>query len=88
MVLTFKTSEKTPFFSRKILSKSSRVNVNGKLMDNKNPVDTGRKLNVHRRSEDVLDVVLCTFNLRPVSTGKVAKVQMSLGQKCTIKFRE
>ena len=28
-----------------------------------------------------MDVVLCTFNLRPVSTGKVAKVQMSLGKK-------
>ena len=36
------------------------------------PVDTGRKLNVHktfrRRSERFLNV-LCTFNLRPVSTG-------------------
>ena len=40
-----------------------------------NPVDTGRKLNVHkmfrRRLERLLNV-LCTFNLRPVSTGKVA----------------
>ena len=38
-----------------------------------NPVDTGRKLNVHktfrRRSGRLLNV-LCTFNLRPVSTGK------------------
>ena len=37
------------------------------------PVDIGRKLNVHktfrRRPERVLNV-LCTFNLRPVSTGK------------------
>ena len=36
------------------------------------PVDTGRKLNAHktfrRRSGRLLNV-LCTFNLRPVSTG-------------------
>ena len=36
------------------------------------PVDTGRKMNVHktfrRRPERLLNV-LCTFNLRPVSTG-------------------
>ena len=36
------------------------------------PVDTGRKLNVHKtfrgRSRHLLNV-LCTFNLRPVSTG-------------------
>ena len=36
------------------------------------PVDTGRKLNVHktfrRRPERLLNV-LCMFNLRPVSTG-------------------
>ena len=36
------------------------------------PVDTGRKLNVHktftRRPGRLLNV-LCTFNLRPVSTG-------------------
>ena len=36
------------------------------------PVDTGRKLNVHktfkRRPEHLLNV-LCSFNLRPVSTG-------------------
>ena len=39
------------------------------------PVDTGRKLNVHktfRRSPRRLLNVLCTFNLRPVSTGLVA----------------
>ena len=38
-----------------------------------NPLDTGRKLNVHktfRRSPGRLLNVLCTFNLRPVSTGK------------------
>ena len=36
------------------------------------PVDTGRKLNVRktfRRSPGHLLSVLCTFNLRPVSTG-------------------
>ena len=38
-----------------------------------NPVDTGRKLNVHktfRRRPGHLLNVLCTFNLHPVSTGK------------------
>ena len=38
-----------------------------------NPVDTGRKLNVHktlRRRPGHLLNVLFTFNLRPVSTGK------------------
>ena len=38
-----------------------------------NPVDTGRKLNIHkafrRRSGRLLNI-LCTFNLHPVSTGK------------------
>ena len=37
------------------------------------PVDTGRKLNVHktfRRRPGYLMNVLCTFNLRPVSMGK------------------
>ena len=37
------------------------------------PVDTGRKLNVHktfRRRPGRLLNVLCTFNLRPVSTGR------------------
>ena len=36
------------------------------------PVDTGRKLNVHktfRRRPGHLLNALCTFNLRPVSTG-------------------
>ena len=36
------------------------------------PVDTGRKLNIHktfRRRPGRLLNVLCTFNLRPVSTG-------------------
>ena len=39
------------------------------------PVDTGRKLNVHktfRRCPGRLLNVLCTFNLRTVSTGEVA----------------
>ena len=38
-----------------------------------NPVDTGRKLNVHktfRRRLGRLLNVLCTFSLRPVSAGK------------------
>ena len=38
------------------------------------PVDTGRKLNVHktfRRRPGRLLNALCTFNLRPVSTGEV-----------------
>ena len=36
------------------------------------PVDTGRKLNVHKtfkRRPGRLPNVLCTFSLRPVSTG-------------------
>ena len=48
----------------------------GKQLDNKAkinfPVDTGRKLNVHktfRNRPGRLLNVLCTFNLRPVSTG-------------------
>ena len=39
---------------------------------NRYPVDTGRKLNVHktfRRRPGRLLNVLCTCNLRPVSTG-------------------
>ena len=39
----------------------------------KNPIDTGRKLNVYktfRRRPGRLLNVLSTFNLRPVSTGK------------------
>ena len=38
------------------------------------PIDTGRKLNVHktfRRRPGRLLNVLCTFNLRPVSTGVI-----------------
>ena len=43
-----------------------------------NPVDTGRKLNVHktfRRRPGLLLNVLCTFNLRPVSAGKGTVMQ-------------
>ena len=43
------------------------------------PVDTGRKLNVHktfRRRPGRLLNVLCTFNLRPVSTGHIKKEQI------------
>ena len=44
--------------------------ISSNLMD---PISTGRKLNVHktfrRRPERLLNV-LCTFNLRPVSTGE------------------
>ena len=46
------------------------------------PVDTGRKLNVHkkfRRRPGRLLNVLCTFNLRPVSTEiPLAKEELSL----------
>ena len=44
-----------------------------KKLSNTNPVDTGRKLNVHKafkRRPGCLLNVLCTFNLRPVSTGE------------------
>ena len=42
-----------------------------------NPADTGRKLNVHktfRRCPGCLLNVLCTLNLRPVSTGKLGEI--------------
>ena len=44
-----------------------------KICQKGNPVDTGRKLNVHntfKRCPGRLLNVLCTFNLRSVSTGK------------------
>ena len=44
------------------------------------PVDTGRKLNVHktfRRRPGRLLKVLCTFNLRPVSTGSLSRLKTS-----------
>ena len=43
-----------------------------KIVVRLNPIDTGRKLNVHktfRRRPGRLLNVLCTFSLRPVSTG-------------------
>ena len=43
------------------------------------PVDTGRKLNVHktcRRRPGRLLNILCTFNLRPVSTWLAALTQI------------
>ena len=53
-----------------------REDIPSKLVDIENslsdPIDTGRKLNVHktfRRRPGRLLNVLCTFNLRPVSTG-------------------
>ena len=50
---------------------NSRVRL---LHNNANPVDTGRKLTVHktfkRRPGRLLNV-LCTISLRPVSTGNV-----------------
>ena len=48
-----------------------------------NPVDTGRRLNVHktfRRGPGRLLNVLCTFNLRPVSTGKALAVPEELSE--------
>ena len=55
-----------------------------------NPVDTGRKLNVHktfRRLPARLLNVSCTFNLRPVSTGEVPERVANIGNryKCTDK---
>ena len=51
------------------------------LIENHTPVDTGRKLNVHKtfrkRPERLLNV-LCTFNLRPVSTGKLSYEQAGI----------
>ena len=46
-----------------------------------NPVDTGHKLNVHktfRRRPGRLLNVLCTLNLRPVSTGKKLRLVLDL----------
>ena len=52
--------------------KMHNIAMAGILRDDTIPVDTGRKLNVHktfRRRPGRLLNVLCTFNLRPVSTG-------------------
>ena len=55
-----------------ILFTLSRIKLPLKLSLKLIPVDTGRKLNVHktfrRHSGRILNA-LCTFNLRPVSTG-------------------
>ena len=45
------------------------VNANSLLRIKSIPVDTGRKLNVYKTFRRRLLNVLCTFNLRPVSTG-------------------
>ena len=48
-----------------------------------NPVDTGRKLNVHktfRRCPGRLLNVLCTFNLRPVSMGKALSFRLVISE--------
>ena len=55
-----------------ILFTLSRMKLPLKLSLKLIPVDTGRKLNVHktfRRPSGRLLNALCTFNLRPVSTG-------------------
>ena len=49
--------------------------------ESSNPVDTGRKLKVHktfRRRPGCLLNVLCTFSLRPVSTGNMKQVTQRL----------
>ena len=50
----------------------------------RNPVDTGRKLNVHKKSRrrpGRLLNVLCTFNLRPVSTGKESQPAIAMNKQ-------
>ena len=57
------------FFSKKTQMLRTKFFVIRSFSD---PVDTGRKLNVHktfRRRPGFLLNVLCTFNLRSVSTG-------------------
>ena len=49
------------------------------------PVDTGRKLNVHktfRKCPGRYLNVLCTFNLCPVSTGLGSKINCENNYKC------
>ena len=58
-----------------------------KKLSNTDPVDTGRKLSVHktfrRRAGRLLNVI-CTFNLRPVSTGKAdLKKALLIKKTCT-----
>ena len=62
-VIAFYKDDILPFWDNNHLSKLS-------------PLDTGRKLNVHktfRRRPGRLLNVLCTFNLRPVSTGSLCQ---------------
>ena len=53
------------------------------------PVDTGRKLNVHKtfrtRPGRLLNV-LCTFNLRPVSTGDILLSKLNCCLVCSNNF--
>ena len=59
-----------------VLTKAHRIRFREEEnLANRIPLDTGRKLNVHkasRRCPRRLLNVLCTFNLRPVSTGIMA----------------
>ena len=58
----------------KLLFKTHRNTLLNILISN--PIDTGRKLNVHKTFRGCpgrLLNVLCTFNLRPVSTGKACE---------------
>ena len=59
-------------------------------LSNRNPVDTGRKLDVYKTSIRLpgrLLYVLCTFNLRPVSTEKQrTKVNRTYGSWLEIVF--
>ena len=56
-----------------IMDKTFESNSDFHVKQGTNPVDTRRKLNVHKtfRRGRLLNV-LCPFNLRPVSTGEVA----------------
>ena len=58
-----------------------------KKLSNTDPVDTGRKLNVHKTSSERLMYVLnvlFTFNLCPVSTGEAdLKKALLIKKACT-----
>ena len=86
LIYWFKLRDKLLIFSRGFIAKISKQNIYNVLpkiewwvqylQKHVNPVDTGRKLNVHktlRRCPGRLLNVLCTFKLRPVSTGKHVK---------------
>ena len=56
-----------------IMFSSKKYDIFWKKKQKNNPIDTGSKLNVHKtfsKRPGRLLKVLCTFNLRPVSTGK------------------